>query len=74
MTNEIYEDIHNIDLAYLNDVTEIDIDKGLFNMINSNIFNKLTRAKIRVFEERYSGGVLDINIFCLLLVNENDQT
>jgi hypothetical protein len=25
-----------------------------------------------VFEERYSGGVLDLNIFCLLILNESD--
>ena len=31
-------------------------------------------AKTRLFEERYSGGVLDMNIFCFLLVNENDGT
>jgi hypothetical protein len=29
-------------------------------------------TRIRVFEERYSGGVLDLNIFCLLILNESD--
>lgn len=31
------------------------------------------RVKVRIFEERYSGGVLDMNIFCFLIVNENDD-
>ena len=30
--------------------------------------------KTRVFEERYSGGILDINIFCLHLIQEGDRT
>lgn len=29
-------------------------------------------TRIRVFEERYSGGVLDLNIFCLIILNESD--
>jgi hypothetical protein len=29
-------------------------------------------AKTRVFEERYSGGILDINIFCFALLNDTD--
>lgn len=33
----------------------------------------LVRAKVRVFEERYSGGILDMNIFCFLLLNEADN-
>jgi hypothetical protein len=27
-------------------------------------------AKVRIFEERYSGGILDINIFCIMFVND----
>lgn len=30
--------------------------------------------KTRIFEERYSGGILDINIFCLYLVQDGDRT
>jgi len=26
-----------------------------------------------VFEERYSGGVLDMNIFCLMIVTDNEK-
>lgn len=29
-------------------------------------------AKTRVFEERYSGGVLDLNIFCFAFIDENE--
>eukprot|EP00347_Sterkiella_histriomuscorum_P004053 403361925 len=74
ITNDIYEEIHNLEISYLKDVTEVDIDKGIFNLINGQMFDKLTKARTRVFEERYSGGVLDINIFCFLFLNEDDQT
>ena len=30
------------------------------------------KAKVRIFEERYSGGILDMNIFCIMFVNENE--
>ncbi|CDW72555.1 UNKNOWN [Stylonychia lemnae] len=72
ITAEIYEEIHYLDLTYLSDVTEQDIDKGLQNL-NNTLFDKFTKAKTRVFEERYSGGVLDLNIFCFLLLHENDD-
>ena len=29
-------------------------------------------ARLRVFEERYSGGVLDMNIFCIAFIAENE--
>lgn len=32
------------------------------------------QAKTRVFEERYSGGVLDMNIFCFALIFDNEVT
>jgi hypothetical protein len=35
---------------------------------------RIAPVKVRVFEERYSGGVLDMNIFCLYIINENDKT
>jgi phosphopantetheine adenylyltransferase len=31
-------------------------------------------AKVRIFEERYSGGILDMNIFCIMFVNENEMS
>ena len=37
------------------------------------MFNGLVTAKTRIFEERYSGGVLDMNIFCFMLVYESDE-
>jgi hypothetical protein len=30
-------------------------------------------ARTRIFEERYSGGVLDMNIFCFAIINENEN-
>lgn len=30
----------------------------------------VARAKVRVFEERYSGGILDLNIVCLAFVTD----
>ena len=27
-------------------------------------------AKVRIFEERYSGGIIDMNIFCIMFVND----
>jgi hypothetical protein len=29
-------------------------------------------AKTRIFEERYSGGVLDMNIFCFAFIYDNE--
>jgi hypothetical protein len=43
-------------------------------MVESRMDLMIGFAKTRVFEERYSGGVLDMNIFCFLLVNENDRS
>jgi hypothetical protein len=30
-------------------------------------------ARTRIFEERYSGGVLDMNIFCFAFISENEN-
>ena len=40
---------------------------------NQKILNGLVTAKTRIFEERYSGGVLDMNIFCFTLIYESDE-
>ena len=40
---------------------------------NQKMFNGLVTDKTRIFEERYSGGVLDMNIFCFMLVYESDE-
>jgi hypothetical protein len=32
----------------------------------------MASVKVRIFEERYSGGILDMNIFCLALISEGD--
>jgi len=44
------------------------------NLLASILQNNggLVSAKTRIFEERYSGGVLDMNIFCFAFINEND--
>lgn len=37
---------------------------------NGGIMN----AKTRIFEERYSGGVLDLNVFCFAFINDGDNS
>jgi hypothetical protein len=32
--------------------------------------NAIVSARTRVFEERYSGGILDMNIFCFTIISE----
>lgn len=39
---------------------------------NGDSSELLVNAKVRIFEERYSGGILDMNIFCFLLVSDNE--
>ena len=73
ITNDIYEAIHYIDLGYFSDIVELDIDKGVNQYQSYNPENTRKRVKLRIFEERYSGGVLDMNIFCFLIINDNDD-
>jgi len=35
---------------------------------------RVANVKVRVFEERYSGGVLDMNIFCLYILADGEKT
>lgn len=41
---------------------------GAISMNSSGLMN----AKTRIFEERYSGGVLDMNIFCFAFIYDNE--
>lgn len=52
-----------------------DHNKRSGNLLTSILANNggIISAKTRVFEERYSGGVLDMNIFCFAFINENDS-
>ena len=63
VSNLIYEDFLKVDLTCLQDHIA---DYG-HTQDSLHVF-----AKTRLFEERYSGGVLDMNIFCFMLINETD--
>ena len=63
LAGEIYENIHQIDILQI-----------AGEEYNNNTYeqNLIVPTRIRVFEERYSGGVLDLNIFCLLILSDTD--
>jgi hypothetical protein len=46
------------------------------NLISNILANNggIISAKTRIFEERYSGGVLDMNVFCFALLNDSDSS
>ncbi len=77
MVNQIYENVHKLDLNQFNDSNsmayEYNKKKGslLASILRDN--GGIVSAKTRIFEERYSGGVLDMNIFCFAFINENDS-
>lgn len=60
---EIYENIHQIDILQI---------AGEEYNNNSNGNTLMMPARTRVFEERFSGGILDMNIFCFLILNDTD--
>jgi hypothetical protein len=76
MTNQIYENVHKVDLNQFNDSNsmtfEYNMKRGqlLASILQNN--GGIVSAKTRLFEERYSGGILDMNIFCFAFINEND--
>ena len=76
MTNQIYESVHKVDLNQFNDSNsmtyEYNMKRGqlLTSILQNN--GGIVTAKTRLFEERYSGGILDMNIFCFAFINEND--
>jgi hypothetical protein len=43
------------------------------NTAYSNL-SRIASAKCRIFEECYSGGVLNMNVFCLYIVKDVDKT
>jgi hypothetical protein len=47
-------------------------NKKTGNLLSSLLINNdgVVNAKTRIFEERYSGGVLDLNIFCFAFIND----
>jgi len=76
MTNQIYESVHKLDLNKFNDSNSMtyEYNKKRGSLLASILQNNggIVSAKTRIFEERYSGGVLDMNIFCFAFINEND--
>jgi hypothetical protein len=76
MTNQIYEGVHKVDLNQFNDSNsmtyEYNMKRGqlLTSILQNN--EGIVSARTRLFEERYSGGILDMNIFCFAFINEND--
>jgi hypothetical protein len=76
MTNQIYENIHKLDLNQFNDSNSMafEYNKKKGSLLASVLQNNggIVSAMTRIFEERYSGGVLDMNIFCFAFVNDRD--
>lgn len=77
MTNQMYEQVHKLDLNQFSDNNSLshDYNKKKGNLIASLLQNNggIVSARTRIFEERYSGGVLDMNIFCFAIINENEN-
>eukprot|EP00347_Sterkiella_histriomuscorum_P016877 403351503 len=88
LQNDIYEDIHTLNIEAFEEITALwDYETKAFDKLNRihqlnnlqqdvNLDASLTddllkvRVKTRLFEERYCGGVLDLNIFCFMIMNE----
>jgi len=78
LNSSIYEGVHTLDLNQFSDSGSMlhayEMSKMSVGSLE-NLFNSgQVRAKTRIFEERYSGGVLDMNIFCFTFINENELT
>ena len=77
MTNQMYEEVHKLDLNQFSDNNSLshDYNKKRGNLLASLLQNNggIVSARTRIFEERYSGGVLDMNIFCFAIINENEN-
>ena len=76
-TQEIYENMHVVDLMQFSEVISSQILLKIGLNINSLARNGdsselLVNTKVRIFEERYSGGILDMNIFCFLILNDGE--
>ncbi|TNV74775.1 hypothetical protein FGO68_gene16630 [Halteria grandinella] len=75
-TNEIFENVLKLDLNQFDDSNSMshEHNKKTGNLLTSLLLNNggIVSAKTRIFEERYSGGVLDMNIFCFGFINDQD--
>lgn len=86
MTGEIYEETHHIDVKYFDNSSDNIFNYqmapsgddaqsgGGRSGFTASAQGRIATVKTRIFEERYSGGILDINIFCLYLIQEGDRT
>jgi hypothetical protein len=76
MCNDIYESVHKLDLNQFSDSNFMAHEQRkkhgglLASLLQNN--GGCVNARTRVFEERYSGGVLDMNIFCFAFINDNE--
>lgn len=64
--NEVYEAVHELDLTQLQDDNRSHLVKGIAGPSFQTMYGKI-KARVRIFEERYSDGLLDLNIFCFSL-------
>jgi hypothetical protein len=84
MAGEIYEETHHIDTKYFDNSSDsiFNYQMGADDAVSAGGKSgytsvgqsRIATVKTRVFEERYSGGVLDINIFCLYIMQEGDRS
>ena len=77
MNNQIYESVHKLDLNQFSDQSSMlhEYNRKRGSLLQSLLLNNggIVSAKTRIFEERYSGGVLDLNIFCFAFINDNGE-
>jgi hypothetical protein len=77
MSNEIYEGVYKVDLNQFSDSNSLafEYNKKKGSLLASLLANNggIVSTRMRIFEERYSGGVLDMNIFCFAFINENEN-
>eukprot|EP00347_Sterkiella_histriomuscorum_P023515 403334347 len=90
LQNEIYEDIHTLNIEAFEEITTLwDYETKASDKLNrihqlKNLQQNVNldashsddllkvRVKARLFEERYCGGVLDLNIFCFMIMDETN--
>ena len=63
-SNPYHQHVHVGDKAYKNNSGEIGVLETKQNMV---------RAKVRVFEERYSAGILEMNVVCVAFANQENN-
>jgi hypothetical protein len=85
LVNSVYEQTHQIDTRYFEENSDnyflspnLGTQDTTSNFTGGNTaysnMSRITSAKCRIFEECYSGGVLNMNVFCLYIVKEIDKT